>query len=167
MAIDTFLNLAPRIKGESKDTHHRDDIDVVSWQWGIRQAGTVSPTSGRKHQKVETKHLTFKKTVDAASHALLNACVNSKILPDGLITVRKAGQHPLEYIYLRMKNVQVISVDFDDNDGQAELMQEVVVLAFDEVQFAYIQQKDDGSGDAERAAGWRLKNEALGAGDRS
>src|SRR6202030_3303254 len=39
MAVDIFLKLDP-LKGESLDTAHKGEIDVLSWGWGLDQTGT-------------------------------------------------------------------------------------------------------------------------------
>ena len=36
-----FLKIAD-IKGESSDKNHEDEIDVLSWSWGMTQSGTTS-----------------------------------------------------------------------------------------------------------------------------
>ena len=40
MAVDTFAKIGD-IKGESQDAKHKDEIEVLSWSWG------VSNTAGR------------------------------------------------------------------------------------------------------------------------
>ena len=50
MAVDIFLDI-DGIKGESKDDKHPETIDVLSWSWGMSQAG--------KHTK--TGHVTLMK----------------------------------------------------------------------------------------------------------
>ena len=34
MAVDIFLKLDP-LKGESLDNKHKDEIDILSWGWGM------------------------------------------------------------------------------------------------------------------------------------
>ena len=41
MAVDVFLKLGD-IGGESADSAHKGEIDVLSWSWGIAQTGTMS-----------------------------------------------------------------------------------------------------------------------------
>ena len=45
MAVDIFLELEG-IKGESKDHKHKDQIDVLSWSWGMAQSGTAHMGGG-------------------------------------------------------------------------------------------------------------------------
>ena len=39
--VDYFLKLEG-IKGESQDDKHRDEIDVLSFSWGVSQTGTMA-----------------------------------------------------------------------------------------------------------------------------
>ena len=46
MAVDMFLKLwgaqafpGGLIRGESKDHDHKDEIDIMSWSWGMTQSG--------------------------------------------------------------------------------------------------------------------------------
>ena len=41
MAVDVFLKIKG-IPGESADSKHKNEIDVLSYSWGISQTGTMS-----------------------------------------------------------------------------------------------------------------------------
>ena len=45
MAVDMFVKIGD-IKGESKDDKHKEEIDVLSWSWGVSQSGTMSSGGG-------------------------------------------------------------------------------------------------------------------------
>ncbi len=45
MAVDIFLKLGD-IKGESKDSVHKDEIEIVSWSFGAANAGSASSGGG-------------------------------------------------------------------------------------------------------------------------
>lgn len=51
MALDMFIKI-DGIKGESTDDKHKDEIDVLSWSWGMSQSGTVHTTGGSGAGKV-------------------------------------------------------------------------------------------------------------------
>jgi len=38
MAVSIFARIGT-IKGESQDAKHKDEIDVLSWSWGVSQSG--------------------------------------------------------------------------------------------------------------------------------
>ena len=45
MATDIFAKIGD-IKGESLDAKHKDEVEVLSWSWGVSQSGTLSPGGG-------------------------------------------------------------------------------------------------------------------------
>ena len=45
MAVDMFLKM-DGIKGESVDDKHKDEIDVLSWSWGMSQSGSAHMGGG-------------------------------------------------------------------------------------------------------------------------
>ena len=40
MATDIFAKIGD-IKGESLDSKHKDEVEVLSWSWGVQQSGTT------------------------------------------------------------------------------------------------------------------------------
>ena len=45
MASDIFAKIGD-IKGESLDDKHKDEIEVLSWSWGVSNAGAIKGASG-------------------------------------------------------------------------------------------------------------------------
>ena len=45
MATDIFAKLGD-IKGESLDAKHKDEIEVLSYSWGVTNAGSMGYGSG-------------------------------------------------------------------------------------------------------------------------
>ncbi len=45
MASDIFAKIGD-IKGESLDSKHKDEVEVLSWSWGVQQTGTMSHGGG-------------------------------------------------------------------------------------------------------------------------
>ncbi len=46
MAADIFAKIGD-IKGESLDAKHKDEVEVLSWSWGVQQSGTHGPRRRR------------------------------------------------------------------------------------------------------------------------
>ena len=101
MAVDMFLKIEG-IKGESADKAHKDEIDVLAWSWGISQSGSAQLGPGAGAGKVSVQDLSFTKYIDASSPDLLLSCCNGKHLDEALLTVRKAGENPVEYLKIKM-----------------------------------------------------------------
>jgi type VI secretion system secreted protein Hcp len=146
MAVDMFMKI-PNIKGESRDGTHKEEIDVLAWSWGASQSGTTHLGTGGGAGKVNVQDLSFTKYVDKSSHLLLSACAKGTHFTDALLTVRKAGDKPLEYIKITMNEVMVTSISTGGSGGEDRLT-ENVTLNFAKFKFEYTPQKPDGSGDA-------------------
>jgi type VI secretion system secreted protein Hcp len=143
MAASIFARIGT-IKGESRDAKHKDEIEVLSWSWGLSQSGTLNQGGGGGAGKVSFQGFTFTHHVDKASPLLMKACATGEHIKDATVTVRKAGKAPQEYLLITMSDVLVTSVSMSvdaDGDGTAE----AVALAFAKVDLEYKPQKPDGS----------------------
>ena len=40
MAVDMFIKVGD-ISGESKDSVHKEEIDVLAWSWGMSNSGSA------------------------------------------------------------------------------------------------------------------------------
>ena len=96
--------------------------------------------------KVSVQDISVTKYVDKSSPVLLLSCCNGKHFKEVLLTVRKAGETPLEYIKLTMKEVLVSSISTGGSGGEDRLT-ENLSLNFAEFKVEYTPQKPDGSGD--------------------
>ena len=154
MAVDMFLKLDD-VKGESTDDKHKGEIDVLAWSWGMNQSGTTHMGGGGGSGKVSVHDLSLTKYVDKSSPNLMLATCNGKHFKEALLTVRKAGEKPLEYIKISMKEVIVSSVSTGGSGGQDRLT-ENITLNFAEFKIAYTPQKEDGSGEAAVEAAYHI-----------
>jgi type VI secretion system secreted protein Hcp len=143
MASSIFARIGT-IKGESRDARHKDEIEVLSWTWGLSQSGGGGQGGGAGVGKVSFHDFTFTHRVDKASPSLMKACATGTHVKDATITVRKAGKGQLEYLVITMNDVLVTSVSTSvGSDGDSTL--ESVGLSFAKVDLEYKPQKADGS----------------------
>jgi type VI secretion system secreted protein Hcp len=145
MAVDMFLKLGD-IKGESKDDKHKDQIDILAWSWGMSQSGTTHGGGGGGAGKVNVQDISVTKYVDSSSNALIMSCCKGTHHSEATLVVRKAGDKPLDYIIIKMKEVIITSVSTGGSGGEDRLT-ENVSLNFAEFEYAYQPQKADGSAD--------------------
>ncbi|MBX3679380.1 Hcp family type VI secretion system effector [Cognatazoarcus halotolerans] len=154
MAVDMFIKIGD-IKGEANDKTHKESVDVLAWSWGLSQSGTTHMGSGGGAGKVNVQDLSFTKYVDASSHALIMACCKGTHYDQALLTVRKAGDNPLEYIKITMKEVMVTSLSTGGSGGEDRLT-ENVTLNFAEVKYEYTKQAVKGGKDTTMTAEWNI-----------
>ncbi len=145
MAADIFAKLGD-IKGESIDDKHKDEIEVLSYSWGVTNAGSMSFGTGGGEGKASFQDLSFTHKIDKASPVLMQTCATGVHLKEATITHRKAGKGQQEYLVIKMNDVIVTGVTHGGtgNDGSSEN----VTIAFAKVNVEYKPQKPDGSLDA-------------------
>lgn len=156
MAVDIFLKL-DKIKGESQDGTHKDEIDVLSWSWGMTQSASTHGGGGGGSGKVSVNDLTITKYVDKATPNLMKWCCRGEHISEAVLVVRKAGgAKPLEYLKIKLNEVIVSSVT---SAGAAtdERLVESISLNFSYFEVEYVPQKKDGSGDAAIPMTWNIK----------
>jgi type VI secretion system secreted protein Hcp len=143
MAVSIFARIGT-IKGESRDAKHKDEIEVLSWSWGVAQTGTTSSGGGGGKRKASFHDFTFTHHVDKASPVLMKTCATGEHIKDATITVRKAGKGQQEYLVITMTDVLVTSVSMSVS-AEGDATMEGVTLAFAKVDLVYKPQKPDGS----------------------
>ena len=142
MASDIFAKIGD-IKGESLDDKHKGEIEVLSWSWGVSNAGEMRGGSGGGEGKASFRDLSFTHNIDKASPVLLQACATGVHLKEATITHRKAGKGQQEFLIVKMSDVIITGVAHGDTSdgGHAEN----VTLTFAKVDFQYKPQKPDGT----------------------
>ena len=145
MAADIFAKIGD-IKGESLDDKHKDEIEVLSWSWGVSNASTGQRGGGGAASKASFHDLSFTHHIDKASPGLLRGCATGQHLKEATITHRKAGKGQQEYLIVKMNDVIITSVRNGDTDAGPHV--ESVSLAFAKVDLEYRPVKPDGSLDA-------------------
>lgn len=108
MAFDAFLKLGD-IKGESLDDKHRNQIDILSFSWGMSQTGVSATGGGGGAGKVHVHDITFHKKTDASSPVLFIHCASGAHIKEATLVVRKAGGIQLEYLKIKLTDVLVSS----------------------------------------------------------
>jgi type VI secretion system secreted protein Hcp len=159
MAVDMFIKI-DGIKGESQDSKHKDEIDVLSWSWGVSQSGTMHAGGGGGAGKANFQDVSITKWVDMSSPKLLSAASTGKHIKEALLTVRKAGEKPLEYLKVTLSDCLISSVSTGGSGGEDRLT-ENIAINFAKVKFEYTVQKADGSAGGVVPFGFDIKKNEL------
>jgi type VI secretion system secreted protein Hcp len=155
MAVDMFAKIGD-IKGESRDDKHKGEIDVLAWSWGMNQTGSGHTGGGAGTGKVQVNDLSLTKYIDMATPDLMLACCNGKHYPEAKLTVRKAGENPLEYVVITMQDVIITGVQTGGSGGEDKLT-ENVTLNFAKVKVDYTEQTGTGGKGATPKMGWDIE----------
>jgi type VI secretion system secreted protein Hcp len=143
MAVDMFLML-DGIKGESSDSKHKGEIDIQSFSWGMAQTGSGHRGTGSGTGKVDVNDISIVKVVDKSSPTLMLACANGKHIAKGKITLRKAGENPLDYLTIDLENILVSNYQ-TNGVNTADVHTESISLNFVKVKLEYWTQTDKGA----------------------
>jgi type VI secretion system secreted protein Hcp len=154
MAVDIFLQI-PKVAGESTDAKFAGAIDVVSWSWGLTQAGSAGSGTGSGTGKVNFQDITLTKYVDKSTPALMAACCAGTSYGPVVLSMRKAGNTPLVYMVITLGNV-TISAHGHATSSSDDRQTEQVGLHFGTVQMQYTPQNADGSGGAAITTTWNV-----------
>jgi type VI secretion system secreted protein Hcp len=154
MAVDMFIKIEG-LKGEAKDKTHAGEIDVLAWSWGASNSGNAHMGGGQGAGKVNVQDLSFTKYIDKSSPDLMLRCCNGKHIKDATLTVRKAGETPLEYLTITMNDIIVTSVSTGGSGGEDRLT-ENVTLNFAKVKVQYVEQTASGSAGEKPQMGWDI-----------
>src|SRR3954452_9221654 len=141
MAVDVFLKIGD-IKGESKDSKHPGEIDVLSWSWGVAQTGSMAAGGGGGAGKGHFQDLSLMDALDKASPVLMKACATGEHIKEATLVARKAGKGQQDYLIIKMKDVFITSVA---PSGSSEHPMESVAMQFGSIDVEYKPQKEDGS----------------------
>lgn len=158
MAVDIFLKI-DGVKGESRDSVHKEEIDVLAWSWGMSQSGSMHIGSGGGSGKVSVQDLHITKFIDKSTPNLIKFCCNGKHFKEALLTVRKAGENPVEYTKIKMTDVLVSSINTGGSGGEDRLT-ENITLNFAKFEVIYTPQKQDGTAEGPVEQKWNIATNA-------
>jgi type VI secretion system secreted protein Hcp len=143
------------IPGESRDSKHKDEIDVLSWSWGMSSPPPSGGGGGGGAGKVSIQDLSIGKRIDAATPKLMLSCASGQHIKSALFTARRGGSRTAEYLKIKMEDVLVTSVAVGDaGSGSDEV--ETVTLNFRRVGVDYLGQSPSGAPNPPISFGWDL-----------
>ena len=154
MTIDCHIKF-DGVEGETTDDGHDKEITVLNWSWGMSQSGTTHQGGGGGAGKVNVQDISFTKYVDKSTTNLMSACCKGTHFDDAVLIVRKAGDKPLEYIKITMKEVIVTSVSTGGSGGEDRLT-ENVTLNFASVKVDYVEQTPKGGTGDKPSMNWNI-----------
>jgi type VI secretion system secreted protein Hcp len=157
MAVDYFLK-PDGIPGESTDAKHKGEIDVLAFSWGVSQAGSSGRGVGVSAGKAIFEDLLVVARTSKASPKLWQACATGQHLKTAVLTCRKAGKTPLEFLKITLTDVTITSYEIDSSDEELPLDQ--VALAFAKVETEFISVDSKGKAQPPVTTGWDLKKNA-------
>ena len=154
MAVDMFLKIDD-IKGESLDKVHKGEIDVLAWSWGLSNTGSAQGggAGGGGGGRVNVQDLSLTKYIDRSSPDLNLHCCNGIHYKSALLTVRKTGVTPVEYLLYKLEEVLITSLSVGGSGGEDRLT-ENITLNFAKVTWTYVPVDPNGKPQKPIVGGW-------------
>jgi type VI secretion system secreted protein Hcp len=137
-----FLKV-PTINGGSTIEGHVGDIELLTWLWGASNGGSAGGAGGSSG-KASFADLTVTKHVDQGSPALFAAVSKGTHYATVLLSVRKAGGDPVDYLTLKLEDA-IFTSDALVGDGGDPIPRERVAVQSQKITLTFQRQKTDGS----------------------
>lgn len=145
MAVQDFYLKIDGIQGESTDSKHKTEIDVLSWSWGESNSGAMGHGGGGGAGKVSVQDFHFTMRVSKATPKLLLACASGKHIKSIDFVARKAGTEQQEYLKIKFSDVLISSYQMGGTGGADLEGTDSCSFNFSKVEYAYAPQKADGT----------------------
>lgn len=167
-SLDVFLKL-DGIDGDSTDSRHAGEIEVLSFGQGLTQSATAGTGAGGGAGKAQFSDISFRHQVDVASVKLMLTSASGSHIKSATFSFRKPGQRQ-DFYTITLTDVVISAVgqvesagaqgplSFDDlkvSPNAGGLLEEVK-LNFGKIEWAFIPQNADGSQGTPVKGGWDL-----------
>jgi type VI secretion system secreted protein Hcp len=148
-ATDIFLRLAD-IPGESTDSKHKDQIEILSFSLGFVNQPAGGSAGGGAGGKVSCGDVVLTKSIDKSSPSLIGAVMTGRHIKSGTLSFAAAtGKATQDYYTLNLSDLVVTAIQQSDSVGGPRVTEQITISAA-KFEFRYRPQKPDGSLDAAR-----------------
>ena len=154
--VDFFLKI-DGIDGESKDSKHKDDIELESWSWGQTNSSTGHSGGGHGAGKVSAQDFHFVMKVNKASPKLILACAGGDHIPKAVLVARKAGKDQQEFLKYTFTNVFVSSFQTGGAAAGDVVPLDQISLGYVKMEVEYKEQQKDGTLAGPVKSGWNYQ----------
>ena len=135
-AFDAFIKI-DGVPGESSDAKHKDEIEVLSYSWGMAQSGGL----------LSGWNLKCNKAIDKSSPYLYVCSAGGSNLTSGTLSLRyPGGTNQVEYLTIKMENLIITSVQGGGAaTDTAYRPQESITFNFQKIEWTYQPVTTDGA----------------------
>src|SRR5262245_43927678 len=133
--VESIFAKLGNIEGESLDDKHKDEIEVLSFSWGVTNPVSLAEGGrGGGAAKATFQDLSIVHKIDKASPSLMRACAAGTHLKEATITHRTAGKDPQEFLIIKLNDVVITGVTHGGVRGQPT---ETLSLAYAKMDLEY------------------------------
>jgi len=115
--VDYFLKI-DAIAGGSTDDAHKDELEVLSFSWGVSSAGSMAHGSGGGEGKATFHDMHFTHTIDKSSPVLMKSCASGEHLKSAVLVARRSSSEGKgqEFLKITLSDVLVSSYQVSGHD---------------------------------------------------
>lgn len=143
MASNYFLKFDPEIKGEAQQKGFEGQIEILSFSWGVSQAGGFSYGTGGTSAQANLQDLSLSFRHGPASPKLMLHCATGKHITTAVLTCLRASDKPEKYLEITLTDVVISS--YQTGGSGDDMPIESMSLNFAEIKEEYFELNDDGS----------------------
>jgi len=126
---ESFLKLGD-IRGESTDSKHKGEIEILSFSQSFTNTTDGSFGGGAGAGKVQCGAISMLKSIDASSPLLLKGVATGQHYKDAVITFRAAGsKETQEYYVITMSDVLISELSQTDSADPNRIFEKLVINA--------------------------------------
>ena len=155
--FDCFLEL-DGITGESRDSRHRDEIDVLRFGWGESQHAPVQSGLGAGVGQVRVEDLEVRARTSKASPKVMVACASGRHIATARLTCRLPGLADAQFLVITLSNVRVSRyyvAGAASVDGM--LPTDEIALNFRDIKIEYRARRPDGTWESAVMGEWNVQ----------
>ncbi|MCX7712083.1 MAG: type VI secretion system tube protein Hcp [Chthoniobacterales bacterium] len=156
MASDYFLKIQD-IEGESQDSAHKNEIDIISFNFEAAQPTAGGTLSGVGAGRVQVGTFNFVSRQSKASPKLMLACCDGTHIPTVTLTIRKAGKEQQEFSVYKLSDCIITSYKVESPNDDSGIPLDTFKIGFSKIEHTYKEQKTDGTLGGSVQAGWDVK----------
>jgi type VI secretion system secreted protein Hcp len=144
MAANYFLNINGNdIPGQSRQTPYEDEIEILSFSFGVTQAGGFSYSSGGGTSRANFQDLSLSFRMCSASPKLMKACAGGEHFANiKLSCLKAAGEEQELYLEIELENCIISS--YQTGGSGDDMPIESISINFEKVIQKYLEQNADG-----------------------
>jgi type VI secretion system secreted protein Hcp len=141
MAVDYFLKL-DGIDGESQDSNHKNQIQIMSWSWGGSQVSSVAGTGGSGAGKADLSDFSIMTYFDKATPKFFKNLGAGTHIKSGTMEAVKSGADGKPYLKVDFKELFVSSLQIS---GSSEIPTVSLSFTYNEIKIDYSVQDENGN----------------------
>jgi type VI secretion system secreted protein Hcp len=141
MAVDYFLKL-DGIQGESQDSNHKDEIQIMSWSWGASQVSSVAGTGGSGAGKADLSDFSIMAYFDKSTPKFFKSIGAGSHIAQGTMSAIKSGADGKPYLKVDFKELFVSSLQIS---GSSEIPTVSISFSYNEIKIDYSVQDEKGN----------------------